>query len=111
AGGPARLQLVGVKAHRVPGNKPRTLQIVNGKLRSVAVTADGSGAIDGTLADGDTVWTSAETLVPLTRYRAAVSYHDAKGDTKSAVLVFAAADTAKHLKVTLSPGDGNTVGV
>ena len=109
--GPTQLQLVGARAGRVPWNKPVTLQIVNGKLRSVAVTADGSGAIDGTLTQNDTIWSSAETLVPLTHYRAAVSYVDSGGDTKSAVLTFAAADATKHLKVTLSPGDGNTVGV
>ena len=109
--GPTQLQLVGAKAGRVPWNKPVVLQVVNGKLRSVAVTADGSGAIDGTLTQNDTVWSSAETLVPLTHYRAQVSYVDSGGDTKSAVLTFAAADATKHLKVTLSPGDGNTVGV
>jgi lipoprotein-anchoring transpeptidase ErfK/SrfK len=109
--GPTQLALVGVRAGRVPWNKPVTLQVVNGKLRSVAVTADGSSAIDGTMSDNDTIWTSAETLVPLTRYRAAVSYVDSGDHKKSAVLTFAAADAAKHLKVTLSPGDGNTVGV
>ena len=110
--GPTELQLVGAtKAGRVAWNKPVVLQIANGKLRSVAVTADGSDAIDGTMTDNDTVWTSAETLVPLMRYHAAVSYVDSGGDTKSAVLNFAAVDAAKHLKVTLSPGDGNTVGV
>jgi lipoprotein-anchoring transpeptidase ErfK/SrfK len=109
--GPTQLALVGVRAGRVPWNKPVILQVVNGKLRSVAVTGDGSSAIDGTLSSGDTVWTSAETLVPRIRYRAAVSYVDSDDHTKSAVLTFAAADAAKHLKVTLSPGDRNTVGV
>ena len=109
--GPTQLTLVGVRSGRVPWNRPVTLQVVNGKLRSVAVTAGGSSAIDGTLSSNDTIWTSAETLVPLTHYSAAVSYVDSSDHTKSAVLTFAAADAAKHLKVTLSPGDGNTVGV
>ena len=110
--GPTQLQLVGAtKAGRVGWNKPVILQIVNGKLRSVAVTAAGHDYIDGTLTENDTVWTSAETLIPLTRYHAAVSYTDSNGDTKAAILNFAAADASKHLKVTLSPGDGNTVGV
>jgi lipoprotein-anchoring transpeptidase ErfK/SrfK len=109
--GPTQLALVGLRHGHVPWNKPVTLQITNGHLRTVAVTADGSGAIDGTLADADTVWTSAETLTPLARYRATVTFVDSAKDTKSTVLTFIAADAAKHLKLTLSPGDGNKVGV
>ena len=109
--GPTQLQIVGLRKGHVPWNRPVTLQITNGHLRAVAVTGDGSGAIDGTLSSGDTVWRSAETLVPLTRYQAKVSFVDADNNEKSTVLSFAAADATKHLKVTLSPGDGNTVGV
>jgi len=109
--GPTSVQLVGMRNGHVPWNKPVTLQITNGHLRTVAVTADGSSAIDGTLSDGDSTWRSAETLVPLTRYRANVTFVDSANHEKSTVLPFAAADAAKHLKVTLSPGDGNTVGV
>ena len=109
--GPTQVQLVGLHNGRVPWNKPVTLQVTNGHLRSVAVTGDGSSFIDGTLSDGDSVWRSAETLVPLTRYRAEVRFVDSKKNEQSTILRFAAADTTKHLKVTLSPGDGNTVGV
>jgi lipoprotein-anchoring transpeptidase ErfK/SrfK len=109
--GQTQVAVVGLRNGRVPWNKPVTLQITNGKLRTVAVNADGSGSIDGTLSSGDTVWTSAETLVPLARYQANVSFEDAGHHTKTLVVDFKAADAAKHLKVTLSPGDGNTVGV
>jgi lipoprotein-anchoring transpeptidase ErfK/SrfK len=109
--GPTQVALVGLRKGHVPWNKPVTLQITNGRLRTVAVTGDGSGAIDGTMSLGDTVWKSAETLVPQTRYRATVSFVDSGDHTRSTVLDFIAADAAKHLKVTLSPGDGNTVGV
>src|SRR3954468_4113834 len=109
--GPTQVQLVGLRNGHVPWNKPVTLLITNGHLRAVAVTGDGSSAIDGTLSDGDSTWRSAETLVPLTRYRAHVTFVDSDNHEKSTVLTFAAADAAKHLKVTLSPGDGNTVGV
>jgi lipoprotein-anchoring transpeptidase ErfK/SrfK len=110
-GTPAQVQLVGLRKGHVPWNKPVTIQVLNGKLRTVAVTADGSGAIDGTLSNGDTEWTSAQTLVPLTRYNAQVAYVDSSDHKQTTVLSFRAADAAKHLKVTLSPGDGNTVGV
>lgn len=109
--GPTQVQLVGMRNGRVPWNKPVTLQITNGHLRSVAVTGNGSGVIDGTLGDGDSTWRSAETLVPTTRYRANVTFVDSADHEQSTVLTFAAADAAKHLKVTLSPGDGQTVGV
>src|SRR3954452_15490822 len=109
--GPTLGQLVGLHNGRVPWNKPVTLQVTNGHLRSVAVTGEGSSFIDGILSDGDSVWRSAETLVPLTRYRAEVTFGDSKKNEQSTILRFAAADTTKHLKVTLSPGDGNTVGV
>src|SRR5690348_11186258 len=109
--GPTQVALVGLRNGHVPWNRPVTLQITNGHLRSVAVTGDGSGAIDGTLSNGDSVWRSAETLVPLTRYRADVSFVDSAGREQSTQLTFAAADSAKHLKVTLSPGDGDTVGI
>src|SRR3954464_11280159 len=109
--GPTLVQLVGLHNGRVPWNQPVTLQITNGHLRAVAVTGDGSSFIDGTLSDGDLVWRSAETLVPLTRYRAEVTFVDSKKHEQSNILRFAAADATKHLKVTLSPGDGNTVGV
>src|SRR4051795_9009161 len=109
--GPTQVQLVGLHNGRVPWNKPVTLQITNGRLRSVAVTGNSSGVIDGTLSDGDSIWRSAETLVPTTRYRANITFVDSAHHEQSSVLTFAAADTAKHLKVTLSPGDGQTVGV
>ncbi|HMC69488.1 MAG TPA: Ig-like domain-containing protein, partial [Mycobacteriales bacterium] len=109
--GPTQVALVGLRNGRVPWNKPVTLQITNGHLRSVAVTGNGSGVIDGTLSDGDSIWRSAETLVPTTHYRANVSFVDSADHEQSTVLTFAAADAAKHLKVTLSPGDGETVGV
>jgi len=107
----AQVQLVGLRHGRVPWNKPVTFQVTNGKLRTVAVHADGSFTIDGKLSEGDTRWTSAETLTPLAHYTAAITYVDGASHTKSTEMSFAAADTTKHLKVTLSPGDGNTVGI
>lgn len=109
--GPTSVQLVGLRNGRVAWNKPVTLQITNGRLRTVAVAAAGGGVIDGTLSNGDTVWKSAETLTPLTSYTATVTFIDSAKETKSTQLTFRAADATKHLKITLSPGDGNTVGV
>src|SRR3954454_22114326 len=97
--GPTTVQLVGMHNGHVPWNRPVTLQITNGHLRSVAVTGDGSSFIDGTLSDGDSMWRSAETLVPLTRYRAEVTFVDSQKHEQSTILKFSAADATKHLKV------------
>jgi len=108
---PTTVTLVGLTAGHVPWNKPVRVQVDNGKLRSVAVAADNSVNIDGVLSADDTIWTSAKTLVPLARYQATVNYLDGHNHSQTSVLNFSAADSSKHLKVTLSPGDGNTVGV
>src|SRR3954470_15982699 len=50
--GPTQVQLVGLHNGRVPWNRPVTVQITNGHLRSVAVTGDTTNYIDGTLSDG-----------------------------------------------------------
>src|SRR5881275_2250782 len=96
--GQTQVAVVGLRNGRVPWNKPVTVSITNGKLRTVSISADGSGSIDGTLSSGDTVWTSAETLVPLARYHANVSFDDSGSHTKTMVVNFKAADTTKHLK-------------
>ncbi|HET6910481.1 MAG TPA: Ig-like domain-containing protein [Mycobacteriales bacterium] len=103
--------LVGLKSGHVPWNKPVQILVDNGHLRSVAVTESGNLIVDGVLSSGDTVWTSSKTLVPLTRYVANVSYADSNGHAQSATFNFSAADTSRHLKVTLSPGDSNVVGI
>jgi lipoprotein-anchoring transpeptidase ErfK/SrfK len=106
-----QIVLVGLRNGHVPWNKPVRIQVVNGTLRSVSVVEGETAVVDGVLADGDTQWTSAETLVPLSHYQATIDYVDSAHHTKHQVLGFTAADASKHLKVTLSPGDGNTVGV
>jgi lipoprotein-anchoring transpeptidase ErfK/SrfK len=108
---PAQVELVGLRHGRVPWNRHVTFEVTNGKLRTVAVRAENSFTIDGNLSAGDTRWTSAETLTPLAHYTASISYVDGGDHKKTTVLSFAAADAAKHLDVTLSPGDGNTVGI
>jgi lipoprotein-anchoring transpeptidase ErfK/SrfK len=77
----------------------------------VAVTRDGSWAIDGVMREGSTRWVSASTLIPTSHYRATVTYADGGDHVATKTLTFAAADSGKHLKATLSPGAGNVVGI
>jgi lipoprotein-anchoring transpeptidase ErfK/SrfK len=107
---PAVLTVLGVRRGSVPWNKPLVVRVINGSLRSVEVDA-GATLIDGVIGAGGTTWRSQTTLVPLTTYVATVTYADASAHTHVRTLKVIAADTDKHLRVTLSPGDGNTVGV
>jgi len=109
---PARAILSIVGSHRgtVPWNKPLVVRVTNGSLRSVEVDA-GATLIDGVINARGTTWRSQTTLVPLTAYVATVTYTDGASRSHTKALKVVAADTDKHLQVTLSPGDGNTVGV
>jgi len=107
---PTVLTVVGARRGSVPWNKPLTVRVTNGALRSVEVDA-GSTLIDGVIGGNGTIWQSQTTLVPLTKYVATVTYADAASHSHTTTLKVVAADTDKHLRVTLSPGDGNTVGV
>jgi len=103
--------VLGLRKGHVPWNKPVRIQVLNGKLRAVNLVQGDAAVVDGVIGNNGTQWTSAETLVPLSRYQATVSYVDSRNHSRQQVLAFSAADTSKHLKVTLSPGDGDTVGV
>lgn len=107
----ASIAFVGVRRDHVPWNKPLSIQITHGRITAVeAMAADGT-LLDGTLASDGSRWTGARTLVPLTGYSARVSYVDLEGKHHHQTLHTAAADTAQHLTATLSPGDGDVVGV
>lgn len=111
AGQLPEVSVVGLAKGRVPWNKRVTLHLDHGTFRSVEVTrADGS-ALDGSLDQDRTTWTSASQLIPLTRYVARVSYRDDSGDGGTTTVRFRASDSSRHLKATLSPGDGDVVGV
>jgi lipoprotein-anchoring transpeptidase ErfK/SrfK len=107
---PASVSVVGMRRGRIPWNKPLVVRVTNGSLRSVAVDA-GSALIDGVIGSGGTTWRSQNTLVPLTTYVATVTYADLAQHTRTETLKFVSGDTDKHLRATLSPGDGDTVGV
>jgi lipoprotein-anchoring transpeptidase ErfK/SrfK len=107
---PAVVSVVGVHRGRVPWNRPLVVLVTNGSLRSVEVDA-GSTLIDGVIGSDGTTWHSQTTLVPLTTYVATVTYSDAANRSHTQTLKVVAGDTDKHLRVTLSPGDGDTVGV
>lgn len=107
---PAVVSIVGMRHGKVPWDKPIRVRVVNGSLQSVELSA-GSATLDGNLSSDDTLWTSATTLVPTASYHADIAYVDGEQKTHHRNVAFAAADTDKHLRVILSPGDGDKVGV
>ena len=107
---PAVVAVVGLRHGKVPWDKPIRVRVVNGSLHSVDLSA-GSTTLDGELSQGDTMWTSSTTLVPTASYHVDISYVDGEQHSHHRALTFAAADTDKHLRVILSPGDGDKVGV
>ncbi len=106
---PAVVSVLGLRRGRVPWNRPLTVKVTNGSLRSVEVDA-GATLIDGVIDAHGTIWRSQTTLVPLTTYVATVTYADGAARSHTETLKVVAADTDKHLRVMLSP-DGDTVGV
>ena len=113
-GGPhpaAVVSIDGLKDDRVPWDKHLTLVITNGMLRTVDVTRPDGTALDGSITDNAGQWISATKLVPLTKYVANVSYSDQAGHDLTQTLQFRTTDSKKHLHATLTPGDGNVVGV
>jgi lipoprotein-anchoring transpeptidase ErfK/SrfK len=107
---PAVVTVVGNHRGKVPWNKPLVVRVANGSLRSVAVDA-GATLIDGLIDPAGRTWRSQTTLVPLTTYVATVTYADEAEHSYTKTFKVVSADTDKHLRVILSPGNGDTVGV
>jgi lipoprotein-anchoring transpeptidase ErfK/SrfK len=107
----ATVAFVGAKHDQVPWNHPLQLAVTNGRFTQVqAFSADGS-MLDGALSDQATRWVGTSTLVPLTTYTVTVDYVDLLKKHHRATMTMRAADSAEHLTATLSPGDGDVVGV
>lgn len=108
---PPVVTVQGLKRGKVPWNRRLTLEVTNGAFVSVEVTRpDGSGLI-GSLTDHGTRWVSITSLVPLSHYVVQTVVRNDNGHDASATMKVVAADTKKHLQATLTPGDGNVVGV
>lgn len=93
-----------------PG-EPVTVTATNGKLTRVTVTDDKGRALAGrTAADGLT-WTSGKGVKISRRYRLAATAVDADGRVTEASGFFATVSPRKVLETSISPLDGQSVGV
>jgi lipoprotein-anchoring transpeptidase ErfK/SrfK len=94
----------------VPWDQPLRVTVANGRLGAVSVAdADGQALPGGTSPEG-TAWQSAGTLVPQSAYTVRVSVTGADGHSTEQSLVVRAT-AAPVLRATLSPGDGEVVGI
>jgi lipoprotein-anchoring transpeptidase ErfK/SrfK len=95
----------------VPSDRPLEVTVANGTLSAVEVD-DGQGQpVPGELgADGRT-WRSTDPPVPQTAYTVRVTALDPDGRPVDRSFAVTSAQPANALHATLSPGDGDVVGV
>ncbi|MGB8652702.1 MAG: Ig-like domain-containing protein [Mycobacteriales bacterium] len=106
---PPVVSTVGARAGRVPWDRPLTLAVSDGTLRSVTALDPDGQPVTGTLTD--TGWMSTGTLLPASSYRMTAVVVDRAGTSHTVVLAPRTSAPATTLHATLSPGDGNVVGV
>jgi lipoprotein-anchoring transpeptidase ErfK/SrfK len=110
AGAPV-LTVAGSHDGHVAWDAPLTLRVRHGRLLDVTATGAGGVGLAGLLSAGGTAWRSVTTLVPTTTYTLVARVADGRGDQSFRTVVVSAADAERHLLATISPGDGNVVGV
>ena len=98
---------------KVPYDQPVTVQVRDGTLESVTVTAVEGEELGGTLTEDASTWTSAAPPLPETGYGITAEVTDEVGDpvTLTGAFTVAAVPDANRLTLTLQPGDGDVVGV
>jgi lipoprotein-anchoring transpeptidase ErfK/SrfK len=95
----------------VPPGEPVTVTATNGKLTAVTVTDDKGRTLKGeTSADGLT-WTSTVGLKIARKYRLQATAVDADGRVTESSGFFATVTPRKVLETSISPLDGQSVGV
>jgi lipoprotein-anchoring transpeptidase ErfK/SrfK len=94
-----------------PWNAPLTLSVTDGTLKTVEVLDPDGKPLEGTAAD-DVSWHSNEqSLLPAATYNVTATVLDKAGQPRSMTLVVRTTPAERILHATLSPGDGDVVGV
>jgi lipoprotein-anchoring transpeptidase ErfK/SrfK len=95
----------------VPWDRPLEVTVANGQIWSVSAADAGGEALPGATSPDGTAWQSAGTLIPETAYTLHVTVTDTDQQPVEQTLVVTASPPATVLRATLSPGDGEIVGV
>jgi lipoprotein-anchoring transpeptidase ErfK/SrfK len=93
----------GLQAGRVPWQRPLSLSVSGGTLRTVLAMGPDGLPLDGTLTD--TTWTSAAALLPATTYRLTATVVDQGGTARTVTLTPRTTPAAKTLQAVVSAVD------
>ncbi len=100
---------VGLRAGRVPWDRPLALSVTDGSLEQVSATGPDGEVIEGDLTDSG--WSSSAPLLPASTYRLTAVVSDTSGARRTVAVNTRTALPATTLHAVLSPGDGKVVGV
>jgi lipoprotein-anchoring transpeptidase ErfK/SrfK len=101
---------IGPEGKEARPDMPIVVTTRGGRIRTVAVTAEGA-AIAGVMDASGTNWRSVAPLVPRTTYQVAVTAADPAGNTASRRAILRTLVPAKTATTTITPANGRTVGV
>ncbi len=107
---PAVVRVASASGSTVAWDRPVLVTVTAGRLVDVAAEDDGA-AVAGSMSADATSWRSEGTLVPLTGLDVSVTYVDRRGVTLAKQLRLSVGDSAKHLRASVSPVDGDVVGI
>lgn len=105
------IEVADLQAGSVPFAQPLRISVTHGTLSTVEVTDDGGSLVQGASGTDGASWHSFTSLIPLASYSIKVSVTDTEHKITSQTMTVRATDTDKHLSATISPGDGDVVGV
>ncbi|HVA60388.1 MAG TPA: Ig-like domain-containing protein [Mycobacteriales bacterium] len=108
---PVGVSVVGLRAGVVPWSHPLTVSVTNGRLVAVVATDPSGGVVNGSFDPSQSVWRGATTLIPLTHYSLTIAYANLAHQLARETATVTASDSGEHLDGTLTPGDGDVVGV
>ena len=95
----------------VPSDRPLQVSVANGTLSAVGVE-DGQGQpVPGDVTPDGTGWQSTQSLAPQTAYTVRISAVATDGQPFEQTLAVTSAAPGTVLHATLSPGDGDVVGI
>lgn len=92
-------------------DKPITVQVTNGTIRSVSVESGSDSQVEGRLDDDRRTWTSRWTMHPDSEYAVTATAVDAEGRTSTATSGFVTLQPDRTVATRVAPLDGETVGV
>ncbi|MDT7573014.1 MAG: hypothetical protein QOE05_3188 [Actinomycetota bacterium] len=94
-----------------PWDKPLTLSVLDGTLKSVDVLDPDGTAVEGVVTGGVSWQSAAQSLLPAATYKVTATVLDKAGEPRAMTLAVHTTPAARVLHAALSPGDGKVVGV